>query len=1085
MKDPAFTGDVRGLSTTSDPRCTPGGRSKRRQSALKIWKHLHTITYNTGSLSELRTHQIIREFEQKQVSIALIQGTRNPFTGERLIGNYKLFYEGSGTSNLDMHAGVMIVIHVKLMQHAKVTKIPACPHRALVVRIKTEYVDIALISAYAPGDHLHRKPRHEFWKSLTGTIRQLPKRTILVTGIDANGHIGRDGTGTVGCSGAERWTENGQSLNETAEACNMTALNTQPNCKNPGWTWKRADGKGNGRIDYLLVSTSRTGQVTSNVGAISWDELDREGSPTDHRPVSAIFDFRFNDELGRQTQREGYEPGIMSQFNRTLSQAFSAHRDERQNKFTLKKKPVNPEHLDLAKCMLDSFNSDISECWDESDDIDTKVEKLDRSATNVFNEFCRKSKPVIVKQKYMTPEIVDEVSECHNKWREVKKIGDRYLTTGWEKTYREFAQLRQQEPSTDATPPINDIPNEQRERFCYLWDEWSKLRKRVRVKVQKAKSTYFTELVNNADGGTETNVWKAIDIIAPKKRNKRQAMKKVNGTWCVEPEDTLSEIKQFATDELKQLPVEDFVHPPPPGEWVPNTLTEPSAFDVIEGLHKTNPNKSGTGWSVPNKLWVVLEEGVCDKFAEVWQQIGKQRQFPKQWRKQKCAWIDKPGKKSHTIKDKRGIMLADGACKAYSNWTQKRTRNNMRNKWRSDCFGAIPGRGTTQALLKVFATRNQIKRKQISSITFMGDGIKAFDRIDRRKVLDRVHATLEDEDLSWRHEVRHDHVYVASVEGEKELVMAMVDGVPQGDPNGPVLYVIGYTGVAEDIDCERESKEYQGLLFENNLGPPGQFVDICRTTFVDDHKETHLIDTIGKTAEEVLEQIRERVLEIVNNQARWKVTNNMTKTIIMVELFGKGFRKIRKTIGSHINICEGVDIKVVRNNKYLGVQVGGGDESNNLEVTQRIKSAGEAVARLNRFWKVKGVTEATKVRAYCQLVRTILVYGIEARVLSRAQVTRLECFQTRVLRRIGKSQSHITRESNDELRTRLEVPSVDSHICRTRLRMWQKLLANPIDSVISAVTGRIMGAQKWGSEPHVKQLTNDLGVLAERGGTGH
>ena len=48
--------------------------------------------------------------------------------------------------------------------------------------------------------------------------------------------------------------------------------------------------------------------------------------------------------------------------------------------------------------------------------------------------------------------------------------------------------------------------------------------------------------------------------------------------------------------------------------------------------------------------------------------------------------------------------------------------------------------------------------------------------------------------------------------------------------------------------------------------------------------------------------------------------------------------------------------------------------------------------------------------------------------------------------------------------------------------MWQKLFANPIDSVISAVTGRIMGAQKWGSEPHVKQLTNDLGVLAERGG---
>ena len=73
----------------------------------------------------------------------------------------------------------------------------------------------------------------------------------------------------------------------------------------------------------------------------------------------------------------------------------------------------------------------------------------------------------------------------------------------------------------------------------------------------------------------------------------------------------------------------------------------------------------------------------------------------------------------------------------------------MRGKWRNDCFGAVPGRGTAQALVKVFATRHQIKR----AITFMGDGVKAFDRIDRRKVLDQVHRELEDSDLSWRHEL--------------------------------------------------------------------------------------------------------------------------------------------------------------------------------------------------------------------------------------------------------------------------------------------------------------------------------------------
>ena len=156
--------------------------------------------------------------------------------------------------------------------------------------------------------------------------------------------------------------------------------------------------------------------------------------------------------------------------------------------------------------------------------------------------------------------------------------------------------------------------------------------------------------------------------------------------------------------------------------------------------------------------------------------------------------------------------------------------------------------------------------------------------------------------------------------------------------------------------------------------------------------------------------------------------------------------------------------------------------STHMEISQRIRSAGEAVSRLGKFWKVNGVKEKTEVRAYCQLVRTILLYGLETRVLSKAQLMRLEGFQTRILRRIGKSQSHITHESNESLRTRLEVHSVDSYLCRTRVRMWQKMVSSPIDSVQAAVVGRIQGGDMWGSGPHIHQLIADMKELAERGG---
>ena len=201
-----------------------------------------------------------------------------------------------------------------------------------------------------------------------------------------------------------------------------------------------------------------------------------------------------------------------------------------------------------------------------------------------------------------------------------------------------------------------------------------------------------------------------------------------------------------------------------------------------------------------------------------------------------------------------------------------------------------------------------------------------------------------------------------------------------------------------------------------------------------------------------------------------------------MELHGKGSRKLRKALGTKLKVRNGLELNITRSNKYLGVHVGGGDESTHMEISQRIRSAGEAVSRLGKFWKVNGMKEKTKVRAYCQLVRTILLYGMETRVLSKSQLMRLEGFQTRVLRRIGKSQSHVTHESNESLRTRLEVHSVDSYLCRTRIRMWQKMFASPIDSVQAAVLGKIQGGSTWGSGPHTQQLILDVKELAERGG---
>jgi hypothetical protein len=228
-KGSAATGDRRGTDNSGATTCTSNGNGKRRRLVRQLWDNVQIATYNTGSLSEIRTHQIMREMDNKGVSIALIQGIRNPFNGDRIVGEYKLYYEGSGDSTVDMHAGVIIAIKAKLVEGVRVTKIPACSHRALLIRLKSEFIDVTLVTGYAPGDHLPRTCRIPFWKQLGDVVRKLSKRTTVIMGIDANGHIGRDGTGMIGEAGAERWTENGQALRTLAERCELAVLNTRSN----------------------------------------------------------------------------------------------------------------------------------------------------------------------------------------------------------------------------------------------------------------------------------------------------------------------------------------------------------------------------------------------------------------------------------------------------------------------------------------------------------------------------------------------------------------------------------------------------------------------------------------------------------------------------------------------------------------------------------------------------------------------------------------------------------------------------------------------------------------------------------------
>jgi hypothetical protein len=305
-----------------------------------------------------------------------------------------------------------------------------------------------------------------------------------------------------------------------------------------------------------------------------------------------------------------------------------------------------------------------------------------------------------------------------------------------------------------------------------------------------------------------------------------------------------------------------------------------------------------------------------------------------------------------------------------------------------------------------------MRKNKICSLTFLGDAVKAFDRIDRQVVLRRTSKRLNNETLAHRLTVRHTRMIARTVLEEGVVDMVVGTGVAQGDPNGPPMYVNGYEEVLEKIEEKRENKNQSEMKIAmpdwwhvKKEGGKNLEMKTAKTMFVDDHLEVHKLELKKgkkKAKKELEKQIKELIQPIFEAQKEVGVESGMEKTVILLELHGKGSRRVMKELGGRIKMEDGKEVKIVDNAKYLGVQIGGSTEMNSKEIKDRIEKANKAMMRLTRIWKMENIKLEEKVRIYKTLVTSILTYATETRVWSNAQMEQLEAIQMRHIRRIAK-----------------------------------------------------------------------------------
>jgi len=290
---------------------------------------------------------------------------------------------------------------------------------------------LTFISAHSPGEHATSKDKEHFWHTLSSEIANLPRRTLIILGVDANGHVGKDSLGQqVGPAGAATtWTDNGRSLAQICYGRDLFLTNTLSNCKDPGWTWTSRDGRAQTRIDYIAISSWAVRDLTTNNGVFTATELQRQGSTTDHRPVMITIRPRpLQQRFKANKIKHVLDPLHYDKFSMTNS--CRAVEKRRRNELTMTMTPFDEDAADRA----DRFDLAVQAALSSlpmSNDPTLALQYVETALTSAMtSSFPPQQK--VPRNDWVTAETWLRIQEKAEQWQHAIRAGQRLSCWGWE-----------------------------------------------------------------------------------------------------------------------------------------------------------------------------------------------------------------------------------------------------------------------------------------------------------------------------------------------------------------------------------------------------------------------------------------------------------------------------------------------------------------------------------------------------------------------------------------------------------------------------------------------------------------------------
>ena len=376
-------------------------------------------------------------------------------------------------------------------------------------------------------------------------------------------------------------------------------------------------------------------------------------------------------------------------------------------------------------------------------------------------------------------------------------------------------------------------------------------------------------------------------------------------------------------------------------------MAEIEGTEVQEALKKRKKGKAVGPDDIPIEAWRVLGEVGIETLLNIFKEIMEKENMTEEWRDSILAPVFKTKGDILDCGNYRGIELMAHTLKMRERAIEKRLRDGVSISYQQ--FGFMPEISTTDA---IFALRQLIEKYREGSkdlhYVFI-DLEKEYNRVPRKEILNCLR--LKDVEEKYIRLIQDMH------ENCKTIVRCAVGtttdfyvkvGLHQGSALSSILFAIVIDSLTEEI---QKVVPWDMMLADD--------VALC-----------------GDSYEEVEEHLEEWRGEMENRGL--KVSRQKTEYLCMGEPGTTGEVWM-----------EGERLKEAEEFKYLGSTVQQ-SESSDKEVVKRIQAGWVALRRITGVMYDRRVPGKVKGRILKTMVRSAMLYGMEAVVVTKAQEKKME-----------------------------------------------------------------------------------------------